>query len=540
MSFLKSSSNYVWNINDVLGKGATGAVFRGTNKKTGELVAVKSFNHLSHMRPYEVQKREFEVLKKVNHPNIVKLLSIEEESETQQKVLIMELCTGGSLFNILDKPVNCYGLEEQEFLSVLKHLAAGMKHLNELCIVHRDLKPGNIMKYISEEGYSIYKLTDFGAARELEEDQQFVSLYGTEEYLHPTLFERAVLRKQTTKSFKANVDLWSIGVTLYHIATGSLPFRPFGGRKNKETMFKITTEKQSGIISGVQHSENGEIEWSKMLPKSCLLSLSLQQLITPLLAGLLECDTNKMWSFEKFFKTVTTILSHRLIHIYDVNKLKHNLIYLHPTDTINELKHRIEILTGCSIKKCLLLFNNKQVSELKSILSCSETNPVILLNIESTKIKQSQLLLYKFPNFPDFLMITNCDKDAQVAKLCSAICYNLQRKIKEAARHYKIIVDIPSHLVSYIVDNIKFLSEKNTACWHLFNSLEYQIRYIENTNNYISELNQIINEHDEKQVFNTDSFTQCKQSFIKLNEFWCGLIPRMDYMNVKVRSLHEN
>lgn len=55
MTLLKSSSNYVWNINDVLGKGATGAVYKGTNKKTGELVAVKSFNHLSHMRPYEVQ-----------------------------------------------------------------------------------------------------------------------------------------------------------------------------------------------------------------------------------------------------------------------------------------------------------------------------------------------------------------------------------------------------------------------------------------------------------------------------------------------------
>lgn len=137
MSFLKSSANYVWNINDVLGKGATGAVFKGTNKKTGELVAVKSFNHLSHMRPYEVQKREFEVLKKVNHPNIVKLLSIEEENETQHKVLCMELCTGGSLFNILDKPVNSYGLDETEFMTVLKHLAAGLKHLRDLNIIHR-------------------------------------------------------------------------------------------------------------------------------------------------------------------------------------------------------------------------------------------------------------------------------------------------------------------------------------------------------------------------------------------------------------------
>lgn len=79
MSYLRNSRNYLWNVNNVLGKGATGAVYSGINKNTGEAVAVKSFNHVSHMRPYEVQEREFEVLKKVNHQNIVKLLAIEEE-----------------------------------------------------------------------------------------------------------------------------------------------------------------------------------------------------------------------------------------------------------------------------------------------------------------------------------------------------------------------------------------------------------------------------------------------------------------------------
>lgn len=60
---------------------------------------------------------------------------------------------------------------------------AGMNHLREYGIVHRDIKPGNIMRVIGEDGRSVYKLTDFGAARELEDDEQFVSLYGTEEYL---------------------------------------------------------------------------------------------------------------------------------------------------------------------------------------------------------------------------------------------------------------------------------------------------------------------------------------------------------------------
>lgn len=61
--------------------------------------------------------------------------------------------------------------------------AAGMNHLRENGIVHRDIKPGNIMRLLGEEGQSIYKLTDFGAARELDDDEKFVSVYGTEEYL---------------------------------------------------------------------------------------------------------------------------------------------------------------------------------------------------------------------------------------------------------------------------------------------------------------------------------------------------------------------
>lgn len=58
-----------------------------------------------------------------------------------------------------------------------------MNHLRENGVVHRDIKPGNIMRQVGEDGKSVYKLTDFGAARELEDDEKFVSVYGTEEYL---------------------------------------------------------------------------------------------------------------------------------------------------------------------------------------------------------------------------------------------------------------------------------------------------------------------------------------------------------------------
>lgn len=141
-SYLRGSTNYVWSTTSILGKGATATVHQGVNKVNGEPVAVKTFNHISTLRPQEIQIREFEVLQKVNHENIVKLLAIEEEQENRGKVIVMELCTGGSLFNILDDPENTYGLEESEFLLVLGHLYAGMKHLRDNNLIHRDLKPG--------------------------------------------------------------------------------------------------------------------------------------------------------------------------------------------------------------------------------------------------------------------------------------------------------------------------------------------------------------------------------------------------------------
>ena len=143
----------------------------------------------------------------------------------------MELCTGGSLFNLLDDPENSYGLDEvtKRCINILKRHVKNFGNFENLTyhdllgwvspcpvssvrrdespqvgmiiapqklkragnsvfldgrdnnLVHRDLKPGNIMKFIKDDGTIVYKLTDFGAARELQDDQQFVSLYGTEE-----------------------------------------------------------------------------------------------------------------------------------------------------------------------------------------------------------------------------------------------------------------------------------------------------------------------------------------------------------------------
>ncbi|XP_076350603.1 serine/threonine-protein kinase TBK1-like isoform X2 [Tachypleus tridentatus] len=454
MSYMRGSPNYVWSTTCVLGKGATGAVYQGVNKTTGEPVAVKAFNHLSHMRPYEVQKREFEVLKKVSHDNIVKLLAIEEEVESHSKILVMELCTGGSLFNILDDPANSYGLEEEDFLLVLNHATAGMKHLRDNNIIHRDLKPGNIMKFIAEDGRSIYKLTDFGAARELDDDQQFMSLYGTEEYLHPDMYERAVLRKPAGKSFRATVDLWSIGVTLYHVATGSLPFRPYGGRKNKETMYYITSEKASGVISGAQHSENGPIEWNRDLPKSCLLS--------------------------QFFSEVTKILSKKVFHIFYVNEGKEFSVYMDGNKSLLDLKEKIGIQTSIQPKSQLLLYQNDRLEkhvdidvQLSEYPQTTSRNPLRLLHRDITEVTaQTGLgqLTARFPTFPTASV--NLEHDASLAKICCSVAQAVQRLVERSDRCYTFLTKFPNILTTLISEEAKLLATTLSQVEETANNLD--------------------------------------------------------------------
>ncbi|OCT87496.1 hypothetical protein XELAEV_18021190mg [Xenopus laevis] len=416
---MQSTANYLWLLSDILGQGATANVYRGRNKKTGDLYAVKVFNNLSFLRPADVQMREFEVLKKLNHKNIVKLFAIEEEMSSRHKVLVMEFCPCASLYSVLEEPANAYGLPESEFLIVSRDVVAGMNHLRENGIIHRDIKPGNIMRVVGEDGQSVYKLTDFGAARELDDDEQFVSLYGTEEYLHPDMYERAVLRKEHQKKYSATVDLWSIGVTFYHAATGSLPFRPFEGpRRNKEVMYKIIAGKPSGAISGVQRAENGPIEWSGELPITCNLSMGLQTLFTPVLANILEADQEKCWGFEQFFAVTNDIFNHIVIHVFSLQQMTLHKIYINTYDKVPDFHDLVYKQTKIPAQNQELLFEGRRLVLEQGRLAqhfptTTDENPIFVLTREMVSViglRFDEIVIPKLVSHYDL------DVDANMAK----------------------------------------------------------------------------------------------------------------------------
>ncbi|KAK2505423.1 hypothetical protein MC885_005603 [Smutsia gigantea] len=418
---MQSTVSYVWHTDDLLGQGATASVYRARNKKSGELVAVKVFNTASYLRPREVQVREFEVLRKLNHQNIVKLFAVEETGNSRQKVLVMEYCSSGSLLSVLESPEHSFGLPEEEFLVVLRCVAAGMNHLRENGVVHRDIKPGNIMRLVGEEGQSIYKLTDFGAARELDDDEQFVSVYGTEEYLHPDMYERAVLRKPQQKAFGVTVDLWSTGVTLYHAATGSLPFMPFGGpRRNKEIMYRIITEKPAGAIAGTQKRENGPLEWSSTLPITCQLSMGLQSQLVPILANILEVEQAKCWGFDQFFAETSDILQRVVVHVFSLSQVVLHRIYIHGHNTIAIFLEAVYEQTNVAPQQQEYLFEGhfcvlKPNLSAKHIAHTTASSPLILFSIANETPKG---LAFRDPalDIPKFVPKVDLQADYNTAK----------------------------------------------------------------------------------------------------------------------------
>ncbi|XP_041837222.1 inhibitor of nuclear factor kappa-B kinase subunit epsilon [Melanotaenia boesemani] len=428
-----STASYLWSLHDVLGQGATASVYKARNKRSGELVAVKVFNILSYSRPHDVQMREFEMLRKLNHSNIVRLFAV-EELPSRQKVLVMEFCSGGSLLNLLEDPENAYGLPETEFLTVLQCIVQGMNHLREYGVVHRDIKPGNIIRQVGEDGKSVYKLTDFGAARELDDDEKFVSIYGTEEYLHPDMYERAVLRKPHQKSYGVSVDLWSIGVTLYHAATGSLPFTPYEGpRKNKPTMYKITTEKPMGAIAGIQRVESGPIEWSYHLPHSCQLSQGLRVLLVPVLAGIMEADQDRCWAFDQFFKATTDLLQRQPVHLFSLQQAMAHCVYVHHYNTVTMFFEEVASQTGIGLQHQHLMYLGHELPLEGSMK---------VVNLPSTSVSQPLILLSYAPEPNTSLPVREPETPVIPSKFEVVADYSFSKTIVGVVHQYLRIVQL--------------------------------------------------------------------------------------------------
>jgi len=199
-----------YKILSLLGKGGDSTVYRATDNSTNNDVALKILKVKTEEDVFSGQfERETTQLAKLDHSNIVKLL--DHGCHEGVFYVVTEFIDGQSLGDIIKQSP----LMEESAVDLGLEIADALSYMNSSGIVHRDIKPDNIL--ISDEGE--VKIVDFGLSRE--EDQQTVSIkgemFGTPQYLAPEYIDG---KKLTVKT-----DIYSLGVTLFYMVSGVLPFQ---------------------------------------------------------------------------------------------------------------------------------------------------------------------------------------------------------------------------------------------------------------------------------------------------------------------------
>lgn len=209
-----------YDIQQLLGKGTCGDVHLAIERQTGKRWAVKCINFRKHAfgstSNIDELIQEAELLRSLSHPHIIQLKDIFADEE--HLYLVMELVRGGDLF---DRVVARGRYDEQAAKLLAKNLLDALQYLHSHDIMHRDLKPENILLVDEQDDVNV-KITDFGLAKRMGADG-LKTFCGTPQYFAPE-----VLRRQDTVQgmgrYGKAADMWSIGVILYVLLSGSMPF----------------------------------------------------------------------------------------------------------------------------------------------------------------------------------------------------------------------------------------------------------------------------------------------------------------------------
>ena len=197
-----------------LGAGSFGHVYLCTHKATKVQYAIKAIDkrNKSNIEEKPYFRREVEVMYKIHHPNVVKLYGHFEDNN--YCYFIMEYISKGNVYSLISQDKK-KRINAQIVASLMKDVISAVYFLHNMHppIIHRDIKPENVLL---AEGM-VAKLTDFGWSNYMQEDEQRKTVCGTPIYLAPEIIKE--------QGHDEHVDVWCIGVLLFELITGNVPFQ---------------------------------------------------------------------------------------------------------------------------------------------------------------------------------------------------------------------------------------------------------------------------------------------------------------------------
>lgn len=200
-----------------IAEGGMGAIYRGRDRDTGQMVAIKVMPPHMAANPVLLKRfeQEFRAASRLDHPNIVRALDYNDSGSSPY--LVMEFVEGESLGRKLDRDGR---MAEAEAIRIIAQVAQGLHRAHKFNLVHRDVKPDNVL--LRADGMA--KLADLGLVKETETDLNLTKTgrgLGTPHFMAPEQFRNA-------KNADVRCDVYSLGATLYNMVTGELPFRSSG------------------------------------------------------------------------------------------------------------------------------------------------------------------------------------------------------------------------------------------------------------------------------------------------------------------------
>ena len=258
-------------INDKIGKGTFSKIYKAYDTKLNILVAVKLIKNTIDQKYKKLFEKEIEILKNLDHPNIIKLYNY---IQTKDKIYIVtEFCDRGDLSRYIKQTPNdtrnikmTLGTVEM----ITKQLSKGIEYLRTCGIIHRDLKPHNI--FMDSNG--IIKIGDFGFAKASDETDLSSTICGSPIYMAPEIV--------FYKNYTSNADLWSIGVILYQLVYAETPIKALN-------ILDLQKKIKEVAKSGIQFPDN---QVTKEIQSSGLKDL---------ISNLLIVDPKKRITFNAFF-----------------------------------------------------------------------------------------------------------------------------------------------------------------------------------------------------------------------------------------------
>lgn len=234
-------------IKEQLGRGGMGIVYKAWDEVGQVDVAIKLLPlDVSRNGPeMEELRKNYRIVQKLSHPNIVQLKTLERISESGGYFLVMEFVPGGYDLNSLRKKYLGMKVPVKEAVNIAEQVAAALDYSHRQGVIHRDIKPGNILILPSGD----IKVTDFGIAGEIHSKLNRLagersSISGTRSYMAPEQWEG--------KEQDGGTDQWGLAVVLYQLISGKLPF-------NGETLEKLKHQvlnSQPVKLKSLTHPQN--------------------------------------------------------------------------------------------------------------------------------------------------------------------------------------------------------------------------------------------------------------------------------------------